>query len=92
MSKNHRGKGILDKYKRGRGVCPVCKRTGIKIIHERERDKQKIFVCKICNVVLSKQEAQLKKAESLKLTEAPKKEPETITVKATETTTTEEEG
>lgn len=61
MSKNHRGKGILDKYKRGRGTCPTCKRTGVKIIHEQEIDKQKIFVCKICNVVISRKEMQLKK-------------------------------
>jgi hypothetical protein len=54
MSKNHRGKGIKEKPRSGRGTCPVCKRTGVKVIYEREIDKVKTNICKICNSVLSK--------------------------------------
>lgn len=44
MSKAHRGKGIRATANRGRGVCPICKRTGIKVVYE----VNKVFVCKIC--------------------------------------------
>ncbi len=49
MSKAHRGKGLLDRIFRGRGTCPACKRTGIKIIHEVSVDENKHLVCKECN-------------------------------------------
>ncbi|MBN2351948.1 MAG: hypothetical protein JXD23_05210 [Spirochaetales bacterium] len=55
MSKAHRGKGTRTKPNQGRGTCPQCKRTGVKVIYEREVDKQKIFLCKICNTKMSKQ-------------------------------------
>lgn len=85
MSKNHRGKGIRDKYRRGRGTCPVCKRTGVKIIHEREKEKQKIFVCKVCNVVMSRMETKLKKKlESVAEAETKKPVVETTEVKTEE--------
>jgi hypothetical protein len=85
MSKNHRGKGIRELYKRGRGTCPVCKRTGVKIIHEREKDKQKIFVCKVCNVVMSRREKQLKKKlETMAETETKKETIQTTEVKPVE--------
>ena len=68
MSKNHRGKGLLEKYKKGRGTCPICHRTAVKITHEREIDKQKALICKICNSVLAKKEEELKKKESAQAT------------------------
>ncbi len=49
MSKGHRGKGIRTKPSHGRGTCPVCKRTGVKVLYEREIDKVKVAICKICN-------------------------------------------
>ncbi len=55
MSKGHRGKGLREKPKGGRGVCPVCKREGVKVIYEREINKVKTNVCKICNTKLAKQ-------------------------------------
>jgi ribosome-binding protein aMBF1 (putative translation factor) len=64
MSKNHRGKGLLEKPKGGRGVCPVCKRTGVKIVYEREIDKAKVNVCKICNSVLNKKPKKAAEAKS----------------------------
>jgi hypothetical protein len=52
MSKAHRGKGIKDQFARGRGECPVCKRTSVKILYEQEAGDQKLKVCKICKATL----------------------------------------
>jgi hypothetical protein len=54
MSKAHRGKGIRNKPRSGRGTCPLCKRTGVKVIYEREINKEKITICKICNASQNK--------------------------------------
>ena len=32
MSKAHRGSGIRELVNNGRGTCPICKRSGIKVI------------------------------------------------------------
>jgi hypothetical protein len=48
MSKAHRGKGIQDQASHGRGVCPVCKREGVKVLYELESGETKVKVCKIC--------------------------------------------
>jgi hypothetical protein len=64
MSKNHRGKGLIEKYRRGRGTCPVCKRTGVKVVHEKEVNGNKLEVCKVCVATLSRKEALLKKQAS----------------------------
>jgi hypothetical protein len=69
MSKNHRGKGIKEKVKSGRGTCPLCKRTGVKVVYEREVDKVKVNICKICNVGLTK------KAKQAQAPSAPQTEP-----------------
>ncbi|MCK5157384.1 MAG: hypothetical protein KAQ69_13230 [Spirochaetales bacterium] len=52
MAKAHRGAGILDLVKKGRGACPVCKRTGIKLMYEREANEKKIVICKQCEAAL----------------------------------------
>ena len=60
MSKAHRGTGIRDLVKSGRGKCPVCKRTGVKVLYENEINEKKIKVCKECNKAIAhgiKQEA-----------------------------------
>ncbi|MGI6440261.1 MAG: hypothetical protein ACOX0W_08390 [Sphaerochaetaceae bacterium] len=49
MAKAHRGAGIRDQVNNGRGDCPVCKRTGIKVLYEIELDGSKTKVCKQCN-------------------------------------------
>ena len=49
MSKVHRGKGIKSLVNRGRGECPVCHITGIKLLYENEINGEKKNVCKICN-------------------------------------------
>ena len=61
MSKAHRGKGIRDQVARGRGVCPVCKRSGVKLLYELEAGSNaadgsgasKIKVCKACKAAVA---------------------------------------
>ena len=60
MSKAHRGTGIRELVKSGRGTCPVCKRTGVKVLYENEIKEKKVKVCKECNKAIAhgkKQEA-----------------------------------
>ncbi|MCD6397287.1 MAG: hypothetical protein J7L71_07080 [Spirochaetaceae bacterium] len=61
MSKAHRGSGIRDLVKGGRGTCPVCKRSGIKVMYENEINGKKVKVCKECNKAI----AHGKKKEAL---------------------------
>ncbi|ADK81400.1 hypothetical protein [Sediminispirochaeta smaragdinae] len=49
MSKAHRGSGIRELIKSGRGTCPLCNRTGIKLLYEVEKEGKKIKICKECN-------------------------------------------
>lgn len=49
MSKdNRRGKGIKNLPNHGRGECPVCQRTGIKLLNEIKVGEKTIKVCKNC--------------------------------------------
>jgi len=50
MSKAHRGKGIRELAAHGRGTCPVCGATGIKILYEA--GEQKVKVCKPCKAAI----------------------------------------
>ncbi len=52
MSKAHRGFGIRDQKNNGRGACPICNRTGIKVLYEATVDGQATKVCKQCNAKL----------------------------------------
>lgn len=52
MAKAHRGAGILDLIKKGRGTCPVCKRSGIKLLFEKEANGKKVKICKQCEAGL----------------------------------------
>jgi hypothetical protein len=62
MSKAHRGKGLRETAAHGRGICPVCKRDGIKVLYEQEIEGQKAKICKTCKATL----ANKKKAEVAK--------------------------
>ena len=53
MSKAHRGTGIRDLVKSGRGTCPVCKRSGVKVLYENAINEKKIKVCKECNKAIA---------------------------------------
>jgi RNA polymerase subunit RPABC4/transcription elongation factor Spt4 len=50
MSKAHRGKGIRELAAHGRGTCPVCGATGIKVLYEA--GEQKVKVCKPCRAAV----------------------------------------
>jgi hypothetical protein len=54
MSKAHRGKGIRELFARGRGECPVCKRTNVKILYEQESGETKMKICKTCKAALKR--------------------------------------
>ncbi len=54
MSKAHRGSGIRDQVKSGRGTCPLCKRTSIKTVYEQDFDGKKVTICKQCNSAVAK--------------------------------------
>ena len=52
MGKTHRGKGLKDQVRNGRGVCPVCKRTAVKVVFEAQIKEKTVKVCKICKATL----------------------------------------
>lgn len=47
MGKTKRGKNIK-KMPNWRGTCPVCKRSGVKLLWDKLSEKGTIKVCKIC--------------------------------------------
>ena len=48
MAKTNRGKVIRTQPGRGRGTCPVCGRTGSKLLWERKQGDDTLKVCKRC--------------------------------------------
>ncbi len=62
MSKAHRGKGIRGEQNRGRGVCPVCNKTGVKVLYEQEVNGTKSMICKICRAAIKNKKASEKPA------------------------------
>ncbi len=48
MSKNNRGTGLRELPKRGRGECPLCGRTAIKLVYEVKKGDETLKVCKNC--------------------------------------------
>ena len=54
MAKGHRGKGILDLFARGRGTCPVCGTSGIKLLYEHDAGDEKVKVCKPCRAAIKR--------------------------------------
>ncbi len=50
MSKAHRGQPLKQEIPgSGRGICPICKRSGIKLLYEHEVEEEKITICKQCH-------------------------------------------
>lgn len=71
MGKTHRGKGLKDQVRQGRGVCPVCKRTGVKVVFEAQVKDKTIKVCKTCKASIAHGK-MLKEVEAVSATmEAP---------------------
>ena len=52
MAKPNRGKAIRELPSRGRGECPVCKRSSVKILYEQTAGEQKVKVCKTCKAAI----------------------------------------
>jgi hypothetical protein len=80
MSKAHRGKGIRDQFAHGRGECPVCKKSNIKVLYEQEAEGQKFKVCKICKASIKNGKKKLPVVSVVKeepVPEAPKVEAKT---------------
>lgn len=49
MGKQYRGKALWKLPTRGRGTCPICKATRIKLLYDLTTDDEtKIKVCKRC--------------------------------------------
>ena len=48
MAKPNRGKTLKALPNRGRGTCPICNRTGIKVIRETKIDEKTVKTCKEC--------------------------------------------
>jgi hypothetical protein len=48
MAKTHRGKGLWKIPGRARGTCPVCARTGIKLLYPLRVNGETVNVCKNC--------------------------------------------
>ncbi len=49
MGKTHRGKGLAAEYpNKARGLCPICGRTGVKLLYEVKTGETKMKVCKLC--------------------------------------------
>ena len=64
MSKAHRGAGLRQQVKSGRGVCPVCKRGGIKLVYEVTEGEKKLVICKICKAAIANGKKSLSAAAS----------------------------
>ena len=58
MSKAHRGSGIRKLPMAGRGLCPVCKRSKVKVLYEQEINGKKLAICKQCRAALSHNKKQ----------------------------------
>jgi hypothetical protein len=53
MGKTHRGKGLKDQVSQGRGTCPICKRTAVKVVFEAQVKDKTIKVCKTCKASIA---------------------------------------
>ncbi len=61
MAKTHRGKGLKTLIKQGRDTCPICKRTGVKVVYEITENEKTIKVCKTCKATLANKNKKQKK-------------------------------
>lgn len=52
MSKAHRGTGIRKEPNHGRGTCPRCGTSQVKVLYAQEIDGQKVKICKFCKAAL----------------------------------------
>ena len=48
MSKPRRGKSLWSLPGHGRGTCPLCARTGVKLLYPLKVNGETVSVCKRC--------------------------------------------
>ncbi|QNO16072.1 hypothetical protein HYG86_15500 [Alkalicella caledoniensis] len=48
MAKKNRGKGLWNLESRGRGTCPICKTTRVKVLYDTVTENGTVKVCKKC--------------------------------------------
>ncbi|MCQ2248926.1 MAG: hypothetical protein MJZ50_07925 [Treponema sp.] len=72
MSKAHRGTGIRKEANHGRGTCPVCNKSGVKVLYDQEVDGKKVKICKVCKAALkNKAQKDARLAKKAAAAEAP---------------------
>lgn len=49
MAKSNRGKTLYKLPSRGRGTCPVCGKTRIKLLYTHVGENGQVKVCKYCS-------------------------------------------
>lgn len=55
MAKTKRGKGLWNTTSRGRGTCPICLSTRIKLLYSATNSEGKpVTVCKRCSSATAK--------------------------------------
>lgn len=55
MAKTKRGKGLWNTTSRGRGTCPICLSTRIKLLYSATNSEGKtVTVCKRCSSATTK--------------------------------------
>jgi len=64
MPKPNRGKTIRDQASRGRGECPVCKRSGVKVLYEQQAGDKKVKICKICRAAVKHGKKSIEAAQA----------------------------
>ena len=52
MAKPNRGKNLWETPSRGRGECPVCKRSRVKVLFEQQAGDKKVKICKTCRAAI----------------------------------------
>nr|WP_152393325.1 hypothetical protein [Paenibacillus guangzhouensis] len=66
MAKTKRGKGLWKTPSRGRGTCPICLSTRIKLLYSATNSDGKLLtVCKKCSSVNAKTADKAVSTESL---------------------------
>lgn len=66
MAKSTRGKGLWKTRSRGRGICPICLSTRVKLLYSVTNSEGKLLkVCKKCNSVSAATADQAVSTENL---------------------------
>ena len=53
MSKTNRGSELRETPNHGRGVCPLCKRSGVKVVFEVTSGEKTTQTCKMCKAAVA---------------------------------------